>query len=116
MTTTQQDLKNYQELFGEPGLDKTAGHTQAIFAAFTADATNTATSAELLAQASTTLDPLAFLLVWGNQVHVVHNVFEVRGSIMEPNARHVVLAFTFRRRLRLFSGPRRRTTPRIETA
>ena len=89
MTTTQQDLKNYQELFGEPGLDKTAGHTQAIFTAFTADAANTATSAELLAQASTTLDPLAFLLVWGNQVHVVHNIFEVRGSIMEPNARHV---------------------------
>ena len=89
MATTQQDLRSYQELFGEPGLDKTAGHTTVILAAFSAGADNASTSAELLAQASTTLDPLPFLIVWGNEVHVLHNLFEVQGNILAPNARHV---------------------------
>ena len=89
MATTQQDLSSYQELFGEPGLDQTAGHTQTILAAFSAGAANASTSTELLAQASTSLDPLPFLAVFGNQVHVLHNIFEVKGSITEPDARHV---------------------------
>ena len=89
MTTTQQDLHNYQELFQEPGLDRTAGHTQVILAAFTSEAGNNSTSLELLAQASTSIDPLAFLIVWDNEIHILHNIFQVRSSITAPNARHV---------------------------
>lgn len=86
MTTTQQDLHNYRELFGEPGLDRTSGHTGVLLATFSADAANTSTPLELLAQASTSLDPLAFLLAWENQVHVLHNIFQVRASLTIPNA------------------------------
>ena len=60
-----------------------------FLAAFTPDAANTSTNLELLAQASTSLDPLPFLIVWENQMHVAHNIFEVRPSITNPNARHV---------------------------